>query len=97
MKRPSSSEISDPFADSPSTLCDEGRVDRLRNTKILSSAKFEKPSLMRLSTQEFRDYRREEVDEGRGGPVPGSWSKMAIVRVHRNAEPKLRWEYASSV
>lgn len=49
-----------------------------------------KTMLVRMGTYKFNEYRQREMDEGRGELLPGAWSKMAIVRIHRHGEPKLR-------
>lgn len=54
-----------------------------------------KTVIKRLGTASFEKFRRVEEEEGRVGTVvPGSWSKMAIVRINRR-KPKARCAHTS--
>lgn len=74
-----------------------GRTDKGKsggNLKTISKKDKEKSMLLRTSTPKFKEYRWQEEDDGEeegGGSLPGCWSKMAIVRIHRRAELDSRY------
>lgn len=54
--------------------------------------------LKRLPSRKFQEYRRQESSKGSVDMVAGdSWNKMAIVRVHRRKQPKLRYIFVAVV
>lgn len=51
--------------------------------------------LKRLPSKNFQEYRQESTKEPADMVASDSWNKMAIVRVNRKEQPKLRYIFVA--